>query len=395
MNQQSGRALLDAIKIHGVENVSLLASLAGLGTETTRYQVWHELPSRGIKSDVEFNFKLMGLERWILRVDFPNHVDAKTIVDFLRQEAGATYGAQVLPGRCIMALMLIPTYEEYHLRRILDWLVSMSYIEAYELERMNWFRSISLNLDYYDIREGAWDIDWNSVEKTLLTKKKLALPESQSTRTPPVLDAKDIHLIQRLQMKLPSSISKLAVSAELNQFNARYHYNNHVKRYVEGYCVRAKQNHRRQRNPDATFLFSYMLEGLCDLAEVRACALALPFTTTEWKTDNTYFWLVSCPPEYIAATFRYVSKHTCGLKGKFDYEMFDEASEFNQPIPGHMFDEMRNKWRFEPRISLNLFHTSFDSLRSHCEYYRSAHCAYERDGEIHSCRLSVCAFAKR
>ncbi len=74
-NQQSGRALLDAISAYGVENVSALVKRAGLSVETTRYQVWHELPSRGLTYDVELNFELMGPERWKLNANIPKHVD--------------------------------------------------------------------------------------------------------------------------------------------------------------------------------------------------------------------------------------------------------------------------------------------------------------------------------
>lgn len=82
----------------------------------------------------------------------------------------------------------------------------MNYTETHELERLNWYTQVSVNLNYYDIRRGAWKIDWDSIEKTLPFQKTLAVPKLQSARTSPLMDAKDVLLIQRLQLMHSSSI---------------------------------------------------------------------------------------------------------------------------------------------------------------------------------------------
>ena len=406
--------MLDAIRVHGVDNISMLAERADLRIETARYQIWHELPSRGIGIDVELDFGLMGLETWEARINLPENVKkARTILEYLKGECGAIYGTEVLPAGRILAIVPIPVYGEHRLKRILDWLVSMNQVEAYELRKMNWFQSVSLNLDCYDLSEGTWNIDWDLIQRrmmtTLASKKNLPLPGSQSACTYSTIDSKDLSLIHGLQVRLPSAISKLAESAGLDQFNARYHYNKHVKRYVKGYCIRAKQT--RRQSLSVPFLFSYSSsatrtkdgeEEVSDFPRIRACALSLPFTTAEWKTEanNTYAWLVACPPEYIADTFRYVSKNTrpsSPQRGELRYDMLDATSEFKQPLPAQMFDQAKNRWRFEPKISLGLFHAGFDEVSSRCEYKRAGHCTYDGARRVlpHPCKLSMCAFARR
>lgn len=386
MDQESGRALIDAIRLHGVGNTSLLSKFTGMPVETVRYGVWHELAGHGIFSDIELDFELMGLQRWVLNLTFSNHVEKKTIFGFLRTGIGAIFGSSVLPTKSVFSQLLIPPYEEHCLQRILDWLATMKYIETYELQRVKWLRPTSLNLDYYDVRSGSWDIEWEAVEKTLASKKKLDTPAAQYARTRSSVDAKDILLIQRLQAKLLPSISKLAKSIGIDAFNARYHYNHHVTGFIKGYVVRSKQDN------DSSFIFSYKPVETSDLMEARACALSLPFTTIEWQTEDKYEWLISSPPNQVSSTFRYVSKHFSVLKGELKFEMLDNATEFRQSIPDHMFDETRNRWIFEPKISLDLFNTSFDALKSHCEYYKSEYCTYERGSSVHPCQLSVCPF---
>ncbi len=134
---------------------------------------------------------------------------------------------------------------------------------------------------------------------------------------------------------------------------------------------------------------------MTDFVKVRACTLSLPFTTAEWRTDNAYSWSILCPAKYITDTFGYISKHTSGLKGELTYDMLDHAAEFKQIISDQMFDETQNRWRFEPRISLGLLRTSFDTVRLHCEYYRSGNCTYESNGQTHPCKVSTCAFTKK
>lgn len=393
MNQESGKALLEAIRLHGLDNISLLAKCAGLHVETTRYMVWHELPSHGIMTEIELNFERMGLERWLLHLSFAGHVEAKTLFDFLKNEASAIYGSRLLPSGGILGLVLIPAYERHRLQRILDWLKLMNYIEDYDLRRLVWFRPNSLNPDYYDIREGAWRIDWDLIERVLSSKKKSPLPRMQNVSNTSGIDRQDFLLMRLLQIKLPSAFSKLAKSAGLDQFNARYHYNNHVKHYINGYHLSTVKHDRG----GISFLFSYAHQEMSDLLEVRALVLSLPFTTAEWQTeDKRYGWSVTCPQEYINSTFRYISKHTSILKGKLKYEMLDDASEFKQTIPNEMFSEAWNRWTFEPKISLSLFHANFDMVRSCCEYYESGHCSYFEDSSKgHQCKLVTCAFARK
>ncbi len=394
-NNRNGKVLelLDVIRTEGLDNVSVLSEKVGIPVESARYMIWHEFPKHFISFDIDVDIEGLGLGTWLIEFTPSRHGAQSGIFG---GAVGITYTARVLPGNSYVAFVAAPFGNHYKLWIELERLVKDGSIQNYSLTEVKAMRNISLNPSFYSFTDRKWNFTWKEVEAH---EKKIG--EARAKRLPPLksgreskaidVDYRDLLILREFQKRIPKSISKLEKPLEIDQYNIRYHYNQHVRHAILGY--RAKVIPEKPREISS---FLFLLSQLDDdsLAKARCVALSLPFVDYEWKTEKEYGWHVSCPGEYSNELLRHLAQRLAEFKGDLRFLALDSMSEYRGTIPVQSFDEKTQTWNYEPKISSSKPYASFQELRNSCEYEAEGDCLVN-ELDPKKCVASICPFAAR
>ncbi len=387
--------LFDAIKSRGLDNVSDLAETAGIPLESTRYMVWHEFPKHSISYEVEIDYEALGLRRWMLEFNSQSDSSGNKLQNgILGGGAGVIYSARVVPGNSHVAILALPLGDHYKLWMEMEHLAKTGVIQNYSLREIRSMRKLSFNPSFYNFRESRWDFSWKDVESyqhEIKGKYSDVAPELKTGRDGVSFDYKDLLILREFQKRIPKSISKLAKPLELDQYNIRYHYNQHARHAILGYRLKVVPERPKERS-SFIFMFRRVDDASGALGMARSVALSLPFTESEWETEKEYCWSASCPGEYANELLHFTSDKFAKIRGNLAFLTLDSTSEFQGTIPCQFYDEKAQRWGYLPKISSAKPSASFQELKNMCRYEVERGCLVN-EANPQNCTISSCPFA--
>jgi hypothetical protein len=358
VNEQEFQRLCSAIEKYGLDNISTLSRYARIPVETARYMVWYELPKRYLFPCVDIDYRRIGLGRLTLLLEASNKHDMPTIEDYLKKNAGLVFGARVVPNMSYFAILAIPLGEQHKLKLELTQLTESKIIESYAMSEIQWMKYVSFNPKFYDLKQRRWLLEWQDLALNLRLHRESPLdaysPEGkrgQREEKRAAVDLKDLLILKEFQRRVPRSLSKLAHELDLDSHNIRYHYMKHARWAIRGYFLRMAPKESTEYQSSLVFCYEHACEEFC-LPRARTIAISLPFTTSEWRSKEGYYWTVSCPGECTNTLLRFVSEKFSELPGKLKFFILDSKTEYNDVLPYHLFDGKNNKWKYDPKIHI-------------------------------------------
>lgn len=337
---------MKAVERIGLDNITAISKKTGVPVESLRYIVWTELPKHGIDFSVSIDLSRIGLGIHMLQAEPELKEFADAVETILKASKVIVELNRIMPTNSLVGFANIPYGQEDLLSGELQKLVQSGILRSFSLERVEWIRSVSINLDYYDFATKSWHIDW---DKITATTDSLSIGEQQKFKFQSAMtDYKDLIILSEIQKKIPRTITELSRRTGLEPYNLRYHYIRHAKSAICGY--HAQVLNKQKRPGHSSFVFIHGIESYQNFVEARKVALALPFTTSEWKTKKGYCWSVICPGEFSNEVQKFVTEKFAKIPGPLNFLLIDSTNVHVSTLPRGLFDEREGRWR-EYRIT--------------------------------------------
>jgi hypothetical protein len=301
--------LIEAVNRVGIQNISLLARMTGMPTETIRYTMKKRFPKMGLKVETPPNYASLGLERYFVSLQMTEAVakSEATILKALSTSAFLSYQCHAAIDRRILAFFSVPVSAVDEFRDFLNSLVTESVLANYTCERLEWSRHPELKSKYYDFGTGQWSIDWEKVKK--LGETPPAREDYLEPSVTPEIDSTDLLIIKELEIDSWRNIAEIARKLKLNERTIRWHYRKHVADTAQTSFV----NWIPVTPKDFTKAMGLILEfnnvSRQDLSKLRLIFNNFPFSWFEAGRNDGYYQ-VSCalPAEHLMDSLRFLNR---------------------------------------------------------------------------------------
>jgi hypothetical protein len=337
------RKLLDGIRRHGIDNISVLSKHTGIPVETARYMIWEELPRYFIVPRISINLLSLGLNRFRLEIQPSKRGTADALEQWLKRGTGLMVCSRTVPDDSVFCILGIPIGKEGELETQLNRMKEEGVIQNYSLQKIEWIRHLSFNARFYDFKKRDWSFDWNDLNRF----KESPITPRVRTRNNFTMDYKDLQILRGLRERVPRTLSQLSKTLKLGQHNLRYHYRNHASKAIQGTYLQMISKHSNSIIP---LKFVFQPVGERSLYNARETAISIPFTTSVWKTETEYGWFVNCPGEHLNGLLHFLNERFVRIPGKLRVLLSDAKREVDGSIPTELYNEKTESWVYEPKL---------------------------------------------
>jgi hypothetical protein len=344
--------LIEAVNRVGIQNISLLARMTGMPTETIRYTVKKRFPNMGLNIRTPLNHNALGLERYFVTMKLTKSAleSQATIRKALSTNAFLTYWCEDAIERRRLAFFSIPVALADEFRSFMDTLVKENVLIDYTCEPLEWSRHPELKSKYYDFSSGEWSVDWEEVRKA-----KEAPPTIDDHGEPsatPEVDVIDTLLIKELELDSWRNIADIARKLKLNERTVRWHYRKHVvdvahSSYVNWIPVTPSEFGRA-----AGLIHEFRDISNDKLAKLRLVFNNFPFAWFEGGRKDGYYQVHSAlPAEEYMESIRYLNAALGGLVDNWKTWTVDLSTILWYTIPYENFDGKKG-WFFDKQAAV-------------------------------------------
>jgi DNA-binding Lrp family transcriptional regulator len=332
-------------------NISEIARQLGQFKESVRYRYKEKLLSKGFAVQVAVDHEKLGLRRLVMLVDFEENYKpvAKKMLNLLSDEGFLVGYEQILPDGRYIIHCSVPEecIEDY--RSFITALQKQGIFKSMRLQTFQWFRNPPMKTNMYDFDEGVWDFDWSADARP--NKSDAAYQPSSKEK----FDAIDLMILRQLQKDANTSLADMAESLKVNYKTLTWHFRKHIeeRRLIKGYIIRwmgSKYDYKADRaaNKKHTYIYVAVMFAELDQAkrlEVIARLNALPFIWSE-AVGDTYEAELVFPIESLTEGLQYIAKVIADTKVSAEYFIIDQANAFAFTIMPELYDESRQRWKF-------------------------------------------------
>lgn len=344
--------LIEAVNRVGIQNVSLLARMTKMPTETIRYTMKKRFPNMGLTVRTPVNYGALGLERYFvtLKLSDASAKSEAAIVKALATSAFLTYRCQAPIERRLLCYFSVPVSVVDEFTGFLDELVKEGVLTDFTCERLEWSRHPELKSRYYNFAKGQWAIDWDEVRKS---KDPPPAPDvSEEPSASPEIDTTDLLIIKELEIDSWRNIAEIARKLKLNERTIRWHYRKHVagtaqSSFVHWVPVSPKDYTRAM---GITHEFSGLSKE--KLAKLRLIFNNFPFPWLEAGRKDGYYLVNSAlPAESFMESLRFLNERIGEVVDSWKSWTVDLSTGYAYTIMYQNFDE-KEGWSFDKEHAL-------------------------------------------
>ena len=343
--------VIAAVNRVGIQNVSLLARMTKMPTETIRYTMKKRFPKLGLNIRTPLNYSRMGLERYFVSLKLTREAERSegALTKGLSTNAFLTYWCKAPLERTNLAFFAVPVALVDDFAGFLRALREGGMLEDYDLQRIEWSRHPELKSGYYDFGKGKWAIDWEKVGKADETPPGIHAKEEPSAS--PDVDSADIMIVKELQLDSWRNIAEIARKLGLNERTVRWHYRKHVMGIAPTAYVSWKPVTQRETKGAMGLILEFNELSSRTTAELRLIFNNFPFAWFEGgRTDGYYQVHSAIPSGHFMESVRYLNSRLDGLVSGWKTWTTDLSSERPYTIPYENFG--KEGWFFDRESAL-------------------------------------------
>ena len=344
--------LIEAVNRVGIQNISLLARMTGMPTETIRYTMKKRFPSMGLTVRTPVNYGSLGLERYFVTLKFSESAarSEEAIVKSLASNAFLTYRCRAPIEQRLLAYFSVPVAVVDEFRAFLEALVKENVLMDYTCERLDWSRHPELNSKYYDFGKGNWSIDWDEVRKS---RDVPPVPDaSEEPSASPEIDPTDLLIIKELEIDSWRNIAEIARKLKLNERTIRWHYRKHVANTAQSSFVNWSSVTPNDFSKAVGLVHEFNDLSKDKLAKLRLIFNNFPFAWFEAGRKDGYYLVNSAlPPESFMDSLRYLNERVSDVVQSWNTWTVDLATTTAYTVQYQNFDAKKG-WFFKKEDAL-------------------------------------------
>lgn len=343
--------LIEAVNRVGVQNISLLARMTGMPTETIRYNVKKRFPNLGLNIRTPVNLGPLGLERYFVnaRLTAASRSSEASILESLSSNAFLTYWSEAIVERRNLAFFCVPVALTGEFKGFMDGLIEEGVLADYSMRPLTWSRHLELKSRYYDFTTGEWSVDWAKVGKANEVPPAPAKDDEPSPT--PDIDQTDTLIIKELELDSWRNIAEIARKLGLNERTVRWHYRKHVMAIAGSGHVNWIPVSSRNLTKAVGIVHEF--EGVTrqKMAELRLTFNNFPFSWFEAGNAEGYYQVHSAvPAPYFVDSLRHLNGSLREAVEDWRSWTVDLSTTIRYTIPYENFGE--DGWFFDKKAAL-------------------------------------------
>ena len=365
------------IRAGGARNIVELAKALRMPVETTRYKVKGML-KQGLEIHASFDYGKFGLRHYYayLKLSDKGRAVEKKLFTLLGEQGCLSSCARRLPSNDYACKFTIPISADRRggagggssLKRMLRGLSEEKLLEGIpEVHSVSWERAHMIQPEFFDLKHGAWEIDWGRIKKE--PQAVSASPSSSSAsrsrgdeeskkaeeadaggEAAGEFDELDLLICRQLESDALTRLSEIATALKTTLNNVFYHFHKHIteSRLLEEYVIRWTGSPQHRQNT------MYMQLRFSDLTlseerNARGVVRKLPFLWSDALSDDTGFYVAEAmaPQEAYLDTLNFLSSSLGeGASSKLRVLVLDARNRQQFPLPVELYRNQR--WAFDP-----------------------------------------------
>ena len=344
--------LIEAVNRVGIQNVSLLARMTKMPTETIRYNVKRRFPNMGLNIRTPVNLGPLGLERCFVnaRLTKAARESAPSILKGLSSNAFLTYWSEAVVERRNLAFFCVPVPLTDEFTSFLDALVEGGVLSDYQVRPLEWSRHLELKSRFYDFATGQWSIDWDKVRKAREAPPAPAKDDEPSAT--PDIDSMDTLIIKELELDSWRNIAEIARKLGLNERTVRWHYRKHVSAIAGSGHVNWIPVSSRNLTKAVGLVQEFDGVTRQTISKLRMVFNNFPFAWFEAGRKDGYYQVHSAvPAPYFVDSLQYLNESLSEVVDDWKTWTVDLSTTMRYTIPYENFDDEKG-WFFNKKAAL-------------------------------------------
>jgi DNA-binding Lrp family transcriptional regulator len=350
--------IIAAIDRYGIRNISQLARVTHIPTETVRYKVSKQFRRFGLVVDLLVSERRLGLQKYFVEIELKSGVgkiNERSLFECLHEQAYLFCGVKELLGNRFSAIFLVPPSIQPKWLQFIEWLRRQKTILTVDFTPFDWSRSASVNSRFLNLKSGKWVIDWGRLSKKRDEIKEYEIEQVEKDPQQRY-DSLDMLILRELHTDVTQALSDIADKLKINKKTLSYHYRKHVKAALSGYGVRWVGVNSHENSTEsilARFTFKNVRRKT-EIAQLREVFSTLPFTNSEYisKEGGVYSTDVLIPAANFTSCLRYLGGSIAVFLSKMRMSLLDRRTEVRYPIPYKLFKDEEG-WVFDKQEAIN------------------------------------------
>jgi len=342
--------LIEAVNRVGIQNVSLLARMTGMPTETIRYTMKKRFPKMGLNVRTPLNHGAVGLERYFVtfRLGDAGVRNEAALMKALSSSAFLTYRCEAPVDHRHLAFFSVPVALADEFRSFLDRLVSERLVIDYSSQRLEWSRHPELKSRYYNFGSGQWAVDWETIRR--LKEPPPQPAKSEEASASPDIDVTDTLIIKELELDSWRNIADIARKLGQNERTIRWHYRKHVADVAQSSYVSWFPVTKNRLGRAVGLVHEFTDLSRANLAKARLVFNNFPFAWFEGGNGGYYQVHSAMPAEYFMESVRFLNESLNEASKDWRTWTVDLSTIHAYSIPYENFG--KDGWTFDQATAL-------------------------------------------
>jgi DNA-binding Lrp family transcriptional regulator len=330
--------IVKAVIQYGPRNLSKIAKEINVPVETVRYKLKRQLSSLGFRVMAEPDYYKMGLRLFQSSMQFTKERSsvAESILQFLSKKGYLIRAVRLFPKGVYSVEFALPLRTREICYSVLKHLVDLKVISRFDFEEINFISEYSTNPDFFDIRRGVWNVDWEQI------KAMKAEPFPQKIAKESDVDKYDIMLLEEFQKDATQHVSDIAERMHVATPVLGYHYRTHLQKgglvlsYLTRWSPSIASNRRKGEHVITTRLEFRDVKGN-QVERLHEVVSKIPFIWSELATKRSYIAYLLSPSRQLVNMLRYLEEEISDITP--DISFSDSADISHIAIPKELYGE--------------------------------------------------------
>jgi DNA-binding Lrp family transcriptional regulator len=342
--------IIPEVRSGGGRNIVEIARRLHIPVETTRYRV-KAMMKRGLKIYASFDYNKFDLTSYYVHLKltkqglererklFQSLAESSYLISYLKK----------LPTNEFICSFAVPEVRSSSssMQRLVRALTEEGIVSYSRVYRLSWKKSETIQPEYFHLKKGVWQIDWEKLRKESSQSKEKSEPSETS---PAEYDELDLHIARALEMDGLERLSSIAKRLKTTLNNVFYHFHKHMvgEKLIDEFVIGWFGNQKQE-----TLLAHMELKNLSGNEEVKARSVfrKLPFLLTDGGSLDTgnYFGQAILPTSQYLGMLNYLSSTLGDVAGKLRISVSDSKAVQWFHLPAYLFKN--GSWKFDPEVS--------------------------------------------
>jgi DNA-binding Lrp family transcriptional regulator len=330
--------IVKAVIQYGPRNLSKIAKEIKVPVETVRYKLKRQLSSLGFRVIAEPDYYKMGLKLYHSYIQFTKDASsvAESILQLLSKKGYLIRAVRLFPKGVYSVEFALPLRTREICISVLKHLVDLKVVSRFDFEEINFISEYSTNPDFFDIRRGVWNVDWQQI------KAMKAQPLAGKGAKDSDVDRYDVILLEEFQKDATQHVSDIAERMHVATPVLGYHYRTHLQKdgLVSSYLTRWSpsivSNRRKGEHVITTRLEFREIKGN-QVEHLHEVVSKIPFIWSEFSTKKSYIAYLLSPSRQLVNMLRYIEEEI--PESSPDISFSDTTDISHTAIPKELFGD--------------------------------------------------------